>query len=234
MREVAELQTFAKNAGWGLLVILGWLGIMALYFTVYGLIEQDAVPISLGTRTFEVEQWDAGYFSAKGSYQNDNAVEDGDELPLQTEAVSCVKATNTCTIASADVYDHYLNVDLSSYDITAWTDKQITFGDDSAICATSTFIIDRTAQSMTLLARKKAIIPAYALNSPLHPCDKLKDKNISLANGFKVYWARRQAFELRNGLYFHIALAAMNLAYVGLIVWLWRRLSRSPAVAAGL
>ncbi len=106
---------------------------------------------------------------------------------------------------------------------TSWTDQQITFSDDSAICATNSYVIDRAAQTMTLLIRKKAVIPDYAAKSELHPCDNVKDANVDLADGFKVYWRAKKAFEAKNGLSFHAALLAINVLFFGAIAWLWQR-----------
>ena len=197
---------------------------MAAYFTIYDTLESNAVPVGFGsTRDFEVERWDDGYFHAKGTFKNNSAAEDGDELVPQVDDIECLRRTNTCTIAIADVFDHFLNLDVERYDVTSWDDKQITFSDDGGICASASYSIDRASQSFNLMVRKKAVIPDYAQKSRLHPCDNLKDKNITLADGFPIYWHLRQRFGQRNGLYFHTLLVAMNAAYFGgLFLW-WRR-----------
>ena len=203
--------------------LVGWCAMMALYFTAYDLIEQKAVPVSLPTKLFTAQNWDRGFFDASGAFENQSAVDPGDELLPQANSVTCVKQTNTCTVATASVFDHYLNIDTSQFDISSWTDQQITFADDSPICVTNSYIIDRAAQTMTLLIRRRAVIPDYAAKSPLHPCDNVKDANIDLADGFKVHQRALAAFESRNDLYFHAALATMNILFVGAVVWLWRR-----------
>ena len=197
---------------------------MAAYLAIYNMLESNAVPVSFGyTKDFSAEQWDSGYFHAKGSYKNTSAVEDGDEMVPQVDEITCTKQANTCTIAIADVYDHFLHLDVTTFDVETWNDKQITFFDDSSVCAVSSFTIDRTSLSFNILSRKKAVIPEYAQKSPLHPCDNLKDRNITLADGFPIYWHLRQRFEQRNGLYFHALLFVMNAAYFGgLLLW-WRR-----------
>jgi hypothetical protein len=203
--------------------LFAWCAMMALYFKAYDLIEQSAVPVSLQSKEFTTRSWSDGYFHASGSLENQSAIDPGAELPPQGNAVTCVKETKTCTIATGTVFSRYLDVDLSQFDISSWTDQQITFSDDSPICVTNSYVIDRAAQTMTLLARKKAIIPDYAAKSELHPCDNIKDANIDLADGFKVYWRAKTAFEAKNGFYFHAALVAMNLSFFGVIAWLWRR-----------
>jgi hypothetical protein len=203
-------------------VLVAWCAMMALYLTAYDLIEQSAVPVSLQSKEFATQSWGAGYFHASGSFENQSAVNPGDELLPQGNSVTCAKETKTCTIATGSVFELYLDVDLSQFDISSWTDQQITFSDDSPICVTNSYVIDRAAQTMTLLVRKKAVIPDYAAKSELHPCDNIKDANIDLADGFKVYWRAKTAFEARNGLYFHAALVAMNILFFSGIVWLWR------------
>ena len=134
-----------------------------------------------------------------------------------------MKSDNTCTVATADVFDRYLDLDVTYLDIASWTDKEITVTDDTPICVTNSYVIDRAAQTVTLLVRKRAVIPDYALNSTLHPCDVIKDANIDLADGFKVYWRKKTEFEAQNGLYFHLVLVGMNGLFLGAIVWLWRK-----------
>lgn len=209
-----------------LVALIVWSALMFFYLKSYDFIEQSAVPVTLAMKDFATSNWRDGYFSAKGSFENQSAILPGDELPLQTNAVTCQKSSNTCTIATADVFDGYLDVDLSSFDITSWTAQEITFADDSPICVTNSYVINRAAQTLTLLVRKRGIIPDYARNSPLHPCDNIKDANIDLADGFKVYWRKKTEFEARNGLYFHLVLVAINGVFIGAAVAFWRRRKR--------
>jgi hypothetical protein len=165
-------------------------------FKIYDLIEQSAVPVSLMSKTFSTNSWNDGYFSAKGSFENQSATVPGDELPLQSNVVTCVKLDKTCTVATADVFERFLDLDVSYYDVTSRTDQEITFADDNPICATNFYVINRVAQTVTLIARKRAVIPDYAAKSSLHPCDNVKDANIDLADGFKVYWRKKTDFEV--------------------------------------
>ncbi len=220
----SKIKIGAKWAGLAFLVLIGWCAVMVAYFGIYGAFEDNAVPVGFGsTKEFSASLWDQGYFHAKGTYKNNSAIEDGDEMVPQVDDITCVKQTNTCTIAVADVFDHFLNVDVTNYDIELWNEKQITFSEDSAVCATSNFTVDRGSESFNLMVRKKAAIPDYAQNSMLHPCDNLKDKNITLADGFPVYWHLRERFEQRNGLYFHALLLIINGLYFGALFLVWRR-----------
>ena len=137
--------------------------------------------------------------------------------------MTCLKETKTCTLATGSIFAGFLNVDSSQFDITSWTEQQITFADDSPICVTNAYVVDRAAQTMTLLIRKRAVIPDYAAKSELHPCTNIKDANIDLADGFKVSQRARTQFDARNGIYFHAALVAMNALFFSAIYWLWRR-----------
>src|SRR5271170_3304315 len=229
------LNSKAKKAAFSMLyalvVLIAWCALMMLYLKAYDLIEQSAAPVTLASKDFTTNSWKDGYFSAKGSFENQSAIDPGDELPLQTNVVTCQKSTNTCTIATADVFERYLDLDVSYFDIASWTDQEITFADDNPICVTNSYVIDRAAQMVTLIVRKRAVIPDYALKSPLHPCDNIKDANIDLADGFKVYWRKKTEFEARNGLYFHLALVAMHGVFIAAIVWLWRRRKSSRHTA---
>jgi len=220
----SKIKIGAVWLGIALLIAIGWCVTMAAYLAIYGTFESNAVPVSFGyARKFSAEQWDGGYFHAKGSYKNNSAVDDGDELVPQVNDITCIRQTNTCTIADANVYNHSLSLYVTKYDVESWNDKQIIFSDDSPICASTSFTIDRASQSFNLLVRKKAVIPDYAQKSPLHLCDDLKDQNITLADGFPIYWHLRQRFEQRNGLYFHALLFFMNAAYFGSLFLWWRR-----------
>ena len=193
--------------------IVVWCAMMVLYFTVYDLFEQKAVPVSLQSKVVTTQNWVDGYFHASGSFENQSAVDPGEELLPQGNAVTCSKETNKCTIATGSIFSRFLDVDLEQFNISSWTDQQITFSDDTATCVTNSYVIDRAAQTMTLLVRRKAIVPDYATKSELRPCDNIRDANIDLADGSKVYWRAKTAFEARNGLYFHAALVAMNVLF---------------------
>ena len=175
-------------------------------------------------------QWDAGYFNARGSFRNISAQNDGDELTLQTNDISCLKQTNTCTIASAREFQGFMDLDVTSYNIDLWDAKQITFSDTSSICENWVYVIDREAQAITGLGRKKPIIPDYALKSPLHPCDNMKEERLSLVRGDQVYNQKIKSFEAKNGLRLHLFLALLNLVYFALVArWDRRRRQRKRA-----
>lgn len=224
MSASSKIRIGAAWVGIALLIFGGWCVIIVTYLVLYNTLESVAVPVSFGyAKDFSVEQWESGYFHAKGTYKNTSAVDDGDEMVPQTDDITCTTQSNTCTIAIASVFDNFLDLDVTIYDVATWSDKQIIFSDDSSICASSSFIIDRVSQSFNLVVRKKAKIPEYAQKSSLHPCDNLKDKDIALVDGFPVYWRLRERFEQRNGLYFHALLFVMNAAYFGCLLLWWRR-----------
>jgi hypothetical protein len=92
---------------------------MALYFTAYNLIEQNALPVSLPSKSFGTQSWGDGYFHASGSFDNQSAINPSDELLPQGNAVTCVKDAKTCTVATGSVFDGYLDVDLEQFDISS-------------------------------------------------------------------------------------------------------------------
>jgi hypothetical protein len=221
----------AITLGRAVLIFLGWCLLMIGYLLVYGAFEQQAVPVILPLREFSTQLWDRGYFHAKGSYRNESAIDAGDDIITGTTDITCTRSTLTCTVAVATVSDGFLNIDTDRYTDVNWDEQQITFSDDSATCATSSFVIDRASQSMNLLIRKKAAIPDYAKNLPLQVCKNLRDKAITLADGLQVYQHKIDNYERANGFKFHILLAALNVGYFALVGWLWRRRQRWPAVA---
>jgi hypothetical protein len=208
---------------------------MAAYFAIYEAFESSAVPVLLPPMSFGDVSWDQGYVELQGSLKDDAATSPGEELPLQTTYVVCVKSAMLCTVAMANVLDGYMGLDNSTYDIASWTNNQITFDNDLPICATQHFEINRSAKTFTMTGRKRAIIPDYALKSPLHPCAGRIDKTLTLTDGLQVYWHKEHAFEQRNSLYFHILLLVMNALYVfGLYrLWRWwrdRNVTQAPAL----
>ncbi len=217
-----------------MLIFLGWCLVMTIYFTTYNQFERNAVPVSISPfRDFSVEQWDNGYFYAKGSLKNDSAKNDGEELTLSTTDITCVKASNTCTIATADEFDGFMGLDVSIYDIDLWDSKLITINETSSICNNNTYVIDRIAQTFNIAVRKKPVLPDYALKSPLHPCE-MKNRNVSLVSGSQTYAQKIRSFERENGFYLHLYLVALNLAYFALVGWtIWRRRQRSRAEGGG-
>ena len=216
-----------------MLVFLGWCLVMTIYFTTYNQLERNAVPVSISPfRDFSAQQWDDGYFNAKGSFENQSAENDGDELLLQTNDITCVKTSNTCVIATADEFDGFMNLDVTTYGIDLWDSKQITFSSTSSICANWTYAVDRITQTVNAARRKKPVIPDYALKSPLHPCDHTEDLNVSLVKGTQVHEQKIKSFEVKNNLALHLYLVALNLAYFALVAWLiWRRRQRSRGEA---
>src|ERR1700723_3705669 len=120
----SKIKTTAYWTLRALVVLIAWCALMVLYLKAYDLIEQSAVPVTLATKTFSTNSWSDGYFSAKGSFENQSAISPGDELPMQSNVVTCVKADKTCTVATADVFDRFLDLDVSYYDITSWTDQE--------------------------------------------------------------------------------------------------------------
>lgn len=227
----SKVKVVAVAIGRPILIFLGWVLIMVIYFTTYNQFERNAVPVSISPfRDFDAEQWDNGYFHAQGSLKNQSAENDGDQLVLATTNISCIKTSNTCIIGTADVYDRFMGLDVSSYNIDVWDSRSITFSDTSSICANSTYIVDRVAQTFNIAVHKKSVIPEYALKSPLHPCDNMKDKDLSLVSGRQTYDQKIRSFERANGLYLHLYLVALNLAYFALVGWsIWRRRQRHRA-----
>jgi hypothetical protein len=213
--------------GWSLLALVGWVAILVVYSISYNLIEQNAIPFTPTLRYFEVYRWRDGYFHAKGSYQNQSYREGGDEFPLGSQEINCDKSAGKCNIASAYLYNKYLDIDILSLDIKSWTDKQIIFVDDSAVCATNTYVVDRAAESFALIVRKKALIPEYARKSPLKPCNNIKYKKLILGDGLEVYRRKKIAFEEIYSLYFRVVLVIINIGYFVSLIWLCKRRDRN-------
>lgn len=210
---------------------MGWLLIMALYLGAYDLLEHRAVPVAAGGKTFWATNWDQGYFSAEGSLSNEDASTPGDELVFGTTKIICVRDRLICSISTASVYHGFLSLDVSDFTDVVWTDRNITFEDKSSICAEQYYTVDRVAETFAYLSKRKAVIPDYALKSPLKPCQNIKEMHVSLKDGFPVYWKLIKTYENANGLYFHIVLVIANLLYATVVVLLWRRRKRLTPIS---
>lgn len=204
-----------------MVALLGWCAMMVLYWTVYNVLESRAVPVTLPTRDFETYYWDFGTFYASGSLLNESAKNAGEDLVPGTTRISCVRETSSCDISTATVFDHFLYLDTSHFDGVTWNARQITFVDDTPMCVTVSYVIDRASKTMTLTARSRIPIPAYALKSPLHPCAGPKEMKSSLVDGPEVYDRQIAYFERENSLKFRIALIILNLAYFALLFRAW-------------
>jgi hypothetical protein len=202
---------------------------MACYLAFYTHLQDEAVPVMVAPKTVTTEMWVQGYVSLEGTLTDHAAFTAGDELPLQTTRIWCARDKNMCAVAMADAFHNFLSLDLTVHELDSWTDRLITFSDDSSICVNATYAIDRVAQTFTMTVKKKDPIPDYALKSPLHPCDDVHDKTLTLDDGFPVYWHKRQLYEQSHGLYFHVLLVALNLGYGALVLWAWRRGKRRRA-----
>ena len=231
MSTIAKAKAGAGYIGAAMLILLGWCLMMILYFWVYDAFESKAVPVKLGLREFSTDMWNQGYFHAKGSLRNESAEEDGDRMLPGVTDIWCSRLKMTCTVAIATVFDGYLDLDVTPYDVETWNDRIITFSDSTSMCANLSYVIDRVGQTYNFAVRKKPIVPDYAARSPLHPCDSKIDKNVSLISGLQVYKENIDIFERRNGLYFHLLLIVLNAMYLVTVIWLWRRVRRRRAAA---
>ena len=230
----SRVRAGAVTLGRVVLVFLGWCLVMAIYSTTYDQFQRNAVPVTVAPwRDFSLEQWDGGYFDAKGSLHTDNAEDQGDRQVLGTTDITCIKSANNCTIATADIFNGNMHLDTTDFDIDRWDAQQITFHDDSSICMNNSYVIDRAAQTFVLIARKKAVIPDYAIKSPLHPCDNLKDRHISLVRGSEAFDQEVQIFQRHNSLWLHLYLVALNAAYFALVIWSERRRQQQSMILGG-
>lgn len=221
----SRAKAVAIGLGRVILIFFGWCLVMTIYFTTYNQLEFNAVPVAISPfKDFSASQWDNGYFYAQGSLKNESAEEDGDELTLGTTNITCIQASRICIIATANEFDRFMGLDLSTFDVDVWDSKQIVFDDTSSICANNTYVIDRLAQTFSIAVRKKPVIPDYEVKSPLHSCDGMKSENLSLVKGSQTHDQKIRSFERANGLYLHLYLVALNLVYFALVGWLiWRR-----------
>ena len=224
-----RLTTATIAAGWGLLVLFGWCLVMLLYLTIYSFAAASANPVTLPIKDFDTSRWNEGFFQAKGALRNDAAENADEELIPEAAYITCAKSEMTCIVATADVFQAYLNIDSTTYHVDTWNEHQITFNDDTAICATSAFAIGREAQTFTQTLRKKAVIPDYAAKSSLLPCSGKIDKDIVLVPGLQLYWHRQQEYDQRNGFYFHLLLVGLNVGYFGIVARHWYRRRRLKA-----
>ena len=211
-----KLRRMGRLLGLSAAILLGWLFVMAAYFFTYDVFERRAIPVAVTPFKDFYERWDDGYVSLAGSFASDTT-DQKEELPLQTSKITCIKETKTCRIATARIFSSQVAVDDDTFDIKSWTDQLIAFDDDSAICSVQHYTINRAAQSLQITSNKKP-------NATEKVCQSLLDEqHITLQKGWDVYWAKVQAYEGKNGLYFHLLLVAMNGAYLAAVVYLFRR-----------
>src|SRR5689334_4050403 len=84
----SRIKSGANWVGIAFLILIGWCVVIAAYLAIYDAFEDRAVPVSFGsTKDFYDAQWDDGYFHAKGTYKNNSAINDGDELVPQVDDI---------------------------------------------------------------------------------------------------------------------------------------------------
>ncbi len=102
-----------------------------------------------------------------------------------------------------------------------WTDQLIAFDDDSPICSVLHYTINRASKSLQITSSKKP-------NATEKVCQSMLDEqHITLQKGWDVYRAKIQAYERKNGTYFHLLLLAMNGGYLAAVAYLLRRRRQS-------
>lgn len=221
----SQLRKIVRPFFKGVVILTGWFCLIACYFHIYQTFENLAVPVSVAPfKDFEDVRWEQGYVYLAGSLASDSS-DSRDKLPLQTSKIVCSKEDKTCRIATASVFDRQVSVDEDSYDIKEWTDRFIYFEDPSPICVTNYYTINRTAKSFEVVSKKKTDVTNQF-------CDRIpkEDKFISLKAGFDVWQASINDYENKNGIYFHLLLAVMNLVYLWLIAFLLKRQRRPSRV----
>jgi len=217
MAEPSKSRRTGRLLGLGAAVLIGWLCVMAAYFFIYDVFERRAIPVAVTPFKDFYERWEEGYVSLAGSFASDT-IDPKEELPLQTSKITCIKETKTCRIATASIINSsQVAVDDDTFDIKSWTDQLIAFDDDSAICSVQHYTVNRAAQSLQITSKKKPNVTEKVCQT------MLDEQHITLQKGWDVYWAKVQAYEGKNGLYFHLLLVAMNGAYIAAMLYLFRR-----------
>ena len=210
----SRLQRTGVVIAQGLVVLIGWLCIMVAYSSIYDAFEKNAIPVSV--TPFKDFYWDGGYVFLAGSFASDTPESD-EELPLQTSKITCLKKTGTCDVATAKIVSDQVSVDDHTFDIKEWTDQFIAVDDDSPICSTQHYIINRAAESLQIVSKKKSAVTEAACKI------SLDEQHISLKKGWDVYWGKVQDYERKNSIYFHLLIVSMNVAYGLTVVYLFRR-----------
>lgn len=144
----------------------------------------DYQPVTLPSLHIFLDSWSQGYVSAKGTWVLTN---EKMGLPEQSSDIRCVRDTRTCTEATAIVSgkgsNRSLSVDIDSYEIERWDEYEIVtkpketgFG-----CARYLRRFNRVQKSVTGL--RSTISTGGACQGV-----EAKELNMTLSDGFKVYW----------------------------------------------
>ena len=145
------LKKLFKVLGIFLLTVVGLLGISAIHFAEI----HQRVPVNLlGDGTVSVNSWDNGFVDARGTW-----VIDGERsaAPLNTSEINCFRDKQRCYVAYSEVSKGgWLNAELGLFDIKRWDNSTLEYGGE-ALCATSTYVIDRATQKLVGRRLKKRI-----------------------------------------------------------------------------
>jgi len=125
-----------------------------------------------------------GIISAEGTWKFQN----GDQaFPLQTSKITCVKQTRNCQIVTANVSilnnsddNGHLNIDVTDWAITRWTDTEVVAENDNPVCVSYT---------MTINFQKKEAFQ-FRRGKGGEQCKDFAEKPqiLVLVDGFNVSW----------------------------------------------
>jgi len=160
---------------WGLLGIVGTFAILFVAMELVGAM----VPVYLPSLSVQTGSWNE-YASAQGTWTMDN-----DELaaPLQSTNIVCRRYNMTCTAAQAEISSNMLHSELYDYEVMQWDNDVIIFKNTSSDCVDYTYTINRVNERViaTRTTKKTQSDGCLVDISP-------KPINLTLTDGFKVYW----------------------------------------------
>ena len=131
---------------------------------------ERALPTRAGLHSFgevDVDGWDRGFVSAKGTWRPERKPERILFLtlnkPLNISTIHCARQSGFCEIATAMLdkpypyglsFGYYLDLELNQIEIKKWTSTTLEFsiGDPSFQCFIETYVINRSTKTITGLS----------------------------------------------------------------------------------
>ena len=211
--------------------ILGWLTAGIVGSLLIGIISALTV-IALGPKVtlsgaleggpyIDLTSWNTGYVWSQGTWEG---VDTKLSNQLRQSIISCRKKEALCHEAISEVTDAGgLMAYYEPKEIVKWDDTTIQYVDDSALCTSYVYTIDRATKNISGIRTLKKLPDAECKSIHLQ-----ENMRLTLSNGYKISSDMQHRATSSVKPYFITALAALWIFVIYRIFRIFRKSKKSP------